>query len=93
MHWVFHSSLPVKNKTLSSPGEQCLEVTVRKAISWLAFGLAAKNIGAASRITLDQVEREGVCYGKGGKARKEVEGGLFMGNRNLGIPGPVLGYL
>lgn len=46
--------------------------------SWLALGLAAKEIGAASKVTLGQVGRD--------RVRKEGKGAV-KGNLKTGNPG------
>lgn len=47
--------------------------------SWLATGLTAKEIGAASKVTLGQEGKDRVCCAEGGKARKDRKGGLLTG--------------
>lgn len=43
------------------------------------MGLAAKEIGATSKVTPRQKGRDRVCYAKGVKVRREEEGGLLTG--------------
>lgn len=47
--------------------------------SWLATGLTAKEIGAASKVTLGQEGKDRVCCAEGVEARKDGKGGLLTG--------------